>query len=228
MVYNTFLKRAFYFLYILRNAISRDKTFSQLGQDLWVAQQVKHYSKLTRRYFFCDVGAGHPTKYSNTFLLEKGGEWDGLLIDVHPERIKQLRAKRKSTVIDCAVSDLPFEKIFLAKDPDFSYSSQINEEDSHRLFEFSGKEIIVEGKRLDMILEENKAPKDFEYLSIDVEGLELKVLQTIDLEVWKPKLITIEHNYRPDREIIYSYLKRFGYKRFIESDTKWDDWYYLA
>ena len=201
--------------------------YSQLGQDSWVLERSKNFKKSNRPFFFCDVGAGHPTKFSNTYLIEKHHGWNGLLIEIHPDRISLLTQMRRAKVIDCAVSDLPFEKFFLAKDPDFSYSSQIKNEDTHKLFEFSGVEKIVQGKRLDLILKENEAPINFEYLSVDVEGLEYKVLQTIDLNYWKPKLITIEHNFRPDRDLIHSYLKEFGYRRYSDSDTKWDDWYFL-
>jgi FkbM family methyltransferase len=210
--------------YIVTSSFFR--SYSQLGQDLWVRDQSKGWPRLDRPYYFCDVGAGDPKVFSNTYSLEKYFDWNGLLIDVHPDRIKSLLAKRKSKVIDCAVSNLPFETIFLAKDPDFSYSSQINNEDSHKLFEFSGVERKVQGKTLDMILTENEAPIDFEYLSIDVEGLEYKVLHTIDLSYWKPKLISIEHNYRPDRELIHDHLRRFDYQRYEEQDSKWDDWYF--
>lgn len=201
-------------------------TCSQLGQDQWVLEQSRKWPKSNRPFYFCDVGAGDPKIFSNSFMLERYENWHGLLIDVHPERIRKLKEMRTATVIDCAVSDLPFETMLLAKDPDFTYSSQIGTEDAHKLFEFSGLERKVIGKKLDEILTENAAPVDFEYLSIDIEGLEFKALKTINLDLWRPKLITIEHNYRLDRELIHAYLESFNYQRFVEQDTKWDDWYY--
>jgi FkbM family methyltransferase len=221
-------KRFYQDIKFFKNKNSRNKQFSQLGQDRWVKGFLERSPRKNRKSFFCDVGAGDPVKFNNTYLLEKYLGWSGILIDPHPLRVQQLKEMRTSVVLECAVSKLKEEKIFLARDPDFSYSSQINPRDIHRLFESTGETRVIEGKQLNTILAEQGAPIDLEYLSIDVEGLEYQVLETLDLNLWKPKLITVEHNYRPDREIIYNHLSTFGYGRVEDIDTKWDDWYFLV
>lgn len=197
---------------------------SQLGQDKWVSNKLKK-TKIDRKYFFCDVGAGDPINFSNTYRLEKTGNWEGILVEADPRRCKELKIKRKSIVVNYAVSENENEILEVATNPDFSSLAKVY--DKHRLFQHSGEQILVKGKRLDEILSENNAPINFEFLSIDVEGAELSVLKTINLTKWKPKYVTIEHNYRPDREIIYNLLNSVGYVRVVDIDTAWDDWYEL-
>ena len=49
---------------------------------------------------------------------------------------------------------------------------------------------------LNDILTKNQAPLKFDLLSIDVEGLDWQVLQSIDLHKYHPRMILIEmHNY---------------------------------
>jgi len=53
------------------------------------------------------------------------------------------------------------------------------------------------------------------YLSLDVEGSELKVLQGIDFSKLDIKLIGVEINYHEDKEEIYNILNKNGYTYLI-------------
>ena len=50
-----------------------------------------------------------------------------------------------------------------------------------------------------------------DYLSLDVEGSELKVLQGIDFSKLDIKLIGVEINYKEDESKIYNILNKNGY-----------------
>ncbi|MBT8419555.1 MAG: FkbM family methyltransferase, partial [Gammaproteobacteria bacterium] len=69
---------------------------------------------------------------------------------------------------------------------------------------------------LHSILHECAVPRQFELLSIDVEGAEYKVLQSLDLLQYRPRLIVIEmHRFdisHPKENDIYSYLGEAGYR----------------
>jgi hypothetical protein len=45
---------------------------------------------------------------------------------------------------------------------------------------------------LDSILERNKAPRDFDFLSIDIDGCDYQILESLNR--YRPKLICIEYN----------------------------------
>ena len=42
------------------------------------------------------------------------------------------------------------------------------------------------------ILKKNKCPKQFNFLNVDVEGSEFNALKGLDLNIYKPKIITVE------------------------------------
>ena len=57
----------------------------------------------------------------------------------------------------------------------------------------------------------HKAPKHIDYLSIDTEGNELSILTNFNFDMYSFTLLTIEHNNRPDRDLLYNLLKEKGY-----------------
>jgi hypothetical protein len=84
---------------------------------------------------------------------------------------------------------------------------------------------VVETITLTDILKEISSPAKIEYLSIDTEGSELEILKGLDFTKDKPLVITCEHNFTLQREIIYHYLKERGYRRFFSEFCLQDDWY---
>ena len=76
------------------------------------------------------------------------------------------------------------------------------------------------------LLIENSAPEYIDYLSIDTEGSELRILKAFDFSKYTFGVITVEHNYTSDRELIYKLLSSAGYTRRFEAVSKWDDWYF--
>ena len=77
------------------------------------------------------------------------------------------------------------------------------------------------------MLKQFEAPKLIDYLSIDTEGSEYKILQAFDFDLYKFKVITCEHNFGKNREKIFNLLIRNGYSRKFEHISKYEDWYVL-
>jgi hypothetical protein len=71
-------------------------------------------------------------------------------------------------------------------------------------------------RTLNSIFHEHNVPKEFEFLSIDVEGHDFEVLTSVNLEEYHPRLIVIEmrkfifENLQSNR--ICSHLENNGYK----------------
>src|SRR5438045_8009791 len=63
-------------------------SFSQFGEDLAV---LRHFED--RVGYFVDVGAHHPIRLSNTYLLYRCG-WSGINVDANPDGIELFRKKR--------------------------------------------------------------------------------------------------------------------------------------
>jgi hypothetical protein len=75
-------------------------------------------------------------------------------------------------------------------------------------------------KTLDRVLEEAHA-SEIDFISLDVEGMELDVLRGFDLARWQPSLLLIE-DFFVDHEK-HRYLKCFGYK--LIRRTGYNNWY---
>ena len=74
------------------------------------------------------------------------------------------------------------------------------------------------------MLRRMSAPREIDYLSIDTEGSEFAILAAFPFDQWTIHLITVEHNYSPDRERLHALLTERGYTC---TEAQWDDWYEL-
>ena len=68
----------------------------------------------------------------------------------------------------------------------------------------------------------NKCPS---YISIDTEGSEYEILKVFNLDDYRPKLFTIEHNYTDNQSKIDELLISNGYVRIFKKLTAFDAWY---
>jgi hypothetical protein len=75
------------------------------------------------------------------------------------------------------------------------------------------------------LLRKYHAPTHVDYLSIDTEGSEYEILNAFDFTEYSFGVITVEHNYTPQRELIFELLSRNGYKRIYTEISRFDDWY---
>ncbi|MDO8518314.1 MAG: SAM-dependent methyltransferase, partial [bacterium] len=72
------------------------KTYAQFGED-WVLAEL---FTDTPRGRYVDVGAHHPKRYSNTYLLYKKG-WHGVNIDPNPHTIELFAKARPGDTNIC-------------------------------------------------------------------------------------------------------------------------------
>jgi hypothetical protein len=70
--------------------------------------------------------------------------------------------------------------------------------------------IEVPVRTLDDILIEARAPNEFDFLSVDVEGHELEVLDGFDFARWRPRLILLEDHVGDLRK--HRFLNAAGYR----------------
>jgi FkbM family methyltransferase len=193
-------------------------SYSQLGQDVEV---LKKYSK----GYYIEIGASDGIELSNTYLLEKNG-WEGICIEPIPARYEKLVKNRKAICYNKAIyhtSDM--EVIFTIANRNDLLSGIKHHITRYRKEVFSNyRDIIVQTKTLNDILDDAKAPKFIEYLSLDTEGTELEILRSVDLNKYSFGVIDVEHNYEePRRSEIRSYLLAHGY--IVDKENHWDDRY---
>lgn len=160
-----------------------------------------------RSGYFVEVGANDPVKLSQTWDLEQQG-WTGVLVEPQPELAAALRRSRSAKVYEAACSSarhagrrmaLHLAGIHSSLDPALNISTV----SAHGTIE-------VPVRTLDEILTDAGAPAPLDLLSIDVEGLEIAVLEGVDLARWRPRLILVEDLAMNLR--LHRHLRSRGYK----------------
>ena len=196
---------------------------SQFFQDLFVLKQ----SRFKRGGFFVEFGATNGIDGSNTYLLEKEFGWSGILAE--PAKIwhKQLLANRSATIeTKCVWSHSGRILEFLEYDsPVLSKVSEFKTSQNGNLEADLPKKYPVETISLLDLLEKHAAPKSIDYLSIDTEGSEFKILSEFDFSKYDFQIITCEHNYGPQQAAIRDLMKSKGYFLVHDGWTDCDDWF---
>lgn len=199
------------------------KSKSQIFQDLFIL----YFLNEKKNGFFVDFGATNGVDLSNTFLLEKEYHWQGILAE--PGKIWQtdLR-KNRICLIDnrCVWSStddvLEFNETQVAE---LSTVSSFSDHDFLSSQRLSNSKYTVATISLNDLLSFHNAPYYIDYLSIDTEGSEYQILKSFDFEKYQIQIITVEHNFTPQRLLIFNLLKEKGYKRIFEKVSLFDDWY---
>lgn len=126
---------------------------------------------LAGQRFFVDLAANHPTYGSSTKLLEVHG-WDGLCIEPNPEYVKMLRAQRTCALAEVAVDSMERNMTFrLAGQMSGIEDVRFDNHPHH-----SDRNLTVQTQLLTNVLRNKSAPREIDYLSLDVEGAESEVL----------------------------------------------------
>ena len=186
---------------------------SQHGEDLWLWS----YFQKRDHGFFVEVGAYDGVTFSNTYFLEAMG-WHGILIEPNPENFKLCLERRLySACINAAVSNSPESQISLSlvKGDSGVDSLSFTRSSGKHLDRIAktGAEIInisVPALKLSKILENVEEAIDL--ISIDVEGAELDVLQSLDFVKHAPSVFVIEDNSFGKDKSLEEFLFKQGYK----------------
>lgn len=168
--------------------------------------------------FFVEVGANDPVAGSQTWQLEQIG-WSGVLVEPLPDLVEKLRSTRRAQVFECACSspanagrNMPL----YVSGPLSSLSPTLMDAGTR-----PETSISVATRTLNDILAQASAPTPIDFLSIDVEGHEVDVLQGFDFDRWSPRLIMIEDHARSLSK--HRLLVAHGYK--LLQRTGLNNWY---
>jgi FkbM family methyltransferase len=198
--------------------------YSQDNQDRYLEQNV--FKGFTSGVFV-DVGAHDGVSLNNTLFFSKNRNWMGVNIEPIQKVFETLSKNRPDDInLPCAISKEDGEIDFLCNTGHTEMLSGIVSLYDPRHIERIKKENIendstssvvrVKTRRLESIFDEYEM-KHVHYLSIDVEGAEFEVIQSISFDKVFIDVIGFENNY-PDTSIrIINHLTKLGYKVIHQS-----------
>ena len=157
--------------------------YSQGGEDLVLERIFRNVPIGT----YVDVGSNYPIHHNNTYLLYRKG-WSGLCIDPHASLAPlYARDRPRDTFVPLAVSSRGAEVVL-------HYGDTLRASSLHPGGALNVKSMTVPSKPLTTILREHNVPAQFEVLSIDVEGAEQEVLDSLDFRAFRPRVVIVEYN----------------------------------
>jgi FkbM family methyltransferase len=192
--------------------------YSQDNQDSYLEECIFRGYK---QGVFVDVGAHDGISINNTLYFEKYNNWTGINIEPIQKVYDALRINRPNSInIRCAVCNRDGETDFVCNTGYTEMISGIKDTFDPRHWTRLEKEnsengsttdvIKVPTRRLETILDEHKITH-VHYLSVDVEGAEFEVIQSINFEKVFIDVIGFENNYTDASTPIIQYLADKNY-----------------
>jgi hypothetical protein len=165
------------------------QSYSQNGEDIICARYLPEENGS-----YIDVGCGQPVHDSNTFFLYKRG-WSGIVIDPILNNYKLYRLLRRKDnfrkiLIGCPTEEkgvdfyefIPY--LYSTTSPSVAQTSITNGRILKSVTSLQVASLSTFTPRID--------PLSASLLSIDIEGLEMECLRTINFDTYMPRVICVE------------------------------------
>lgn len=192
------------------------KTYSQYGEDACLRGLMdKRCRDCAYRGFWVDIGAHHPTRFSNTRMFSELG-WRGINVDAMEDAIDLFRQRRPLDInVNVGIGDKPGEMAYY-KFPDHAYNTFLKSRVEELARELGcelveGRDYVISKVQVITLKEllDHYLPKGqkIDFLTVDAEGMDQVVLESND---WS--------RYRPDF-VLAEVLRTGDGHTFLDSDT---------
>jgi FkbM family methyltransferase len=165
-------------------------SYSQEGEDLIL----ERFFEGRKSGFYVDVGAHHPRRFSNTYLLYLRG-WRGLNLDANPGSMRMFQHIRPRDInVEAGVSATEGKLTFhVFNDPALNtFDRELALKRVNTTYT-SVKEVILTTQPLWRLLDQYvPANTKIDLLTVDVEGLDYEVLQSNDWLRYAPEYVLVE------------------------------------
>lgn len=210
-------------LHLTNNSAARHATesYAQEGEDL----VLRRFFENQRHGFYVDIGAHHPHRFSNTFFFYRRG-WRGINVDAMPGSMDAFRAERPNDINVEAAVGTSTESMAYYVFNERALNGLCREVAERRDGKHGNKivaRVSIRPRRLSDILDEHlPAGSAIDFISVDVEGHDLDVVQSNDWSRYRPRIVLVEDlDRRPLDEIeksaLIGYLKEQGYQAWART-----------
>jgi FkbM family methyltransferase len=190
---------------------------AQHGEEFILWQR----SGFKQKGVFIEIGAYNGVSLSNSVFFEQLG-WSGLLVEANPDLAEMCRNSRPNAVVAQAAvglrdsGEVVFSMVRGGLGLDTLSFTSTDDRQRARIAAKGGsiEQVAVPARTLSSLVAEHGL-KEVDWVSIDVEGAELEVLQGADLANFKPAVLLIEDNSAGGDKSVSDYLRQFGYRRIL-------------
>jgi len=178
------------------------KSYSQSGEDNIVAYILKYLAIDINTVKYLDLGANHAKEMNNTYYFYENGA-RGVLVEANPSLIPELHFYRYNDIVlnnlVSVSSDEEMEFYVLSGDGLSTPNKEQAEETCKINPAITIKNVVrVTSITVNDIIEKYFGGKAPNFMSIDIEGYDLEIIKSIDLEKYRPLAIIVESiEYRP-------------------------------
>jgi FkbM family methyltransferase len=195
-------------------------SYSQDGEDMLLRpllmETIPDYTGY--KGFYIDIGAYHPAKHSNTMHFYELG-WSGINIEPTPAAINLFNQYRERDInLNIGLGpERTRRTLYCFSDPAFNTFDAQNRADK------TGQQPVTQTAEVEIyplaqVLDEHlPAGKRIDFMSVDVAGLDVSLLQSNNWEKYRPTFILVEdvdkNASHLDASDAYSFLAEQGYKQ---------------
>ena len=187
---------------------------AQHGEEFFIWEQLSFKPRGT----FVEIGAYDGVSLSNSLFFEQLG-WKGVLVEAHPELSERCRrARPEATVVHAALGPadgglVSFSMVSGQSGLDTLSFVSTTSQHRARIASRCGAitQVEVPARTLRSVMDE-VGLSEVDWISVDVEGFELGVLQGADLGSCRPRVIMVEDNSAGADSRVADYLSKFGYR----------------
>ncbi|NNL13826.1 MAG: FkbM family methyltransferase [Acidimicrobiia bacterium] len=202
-------------------------TYSSHGEDAVLAAIYEEHGGLPEAGFYVDVGAYHPTAVSNTALLYEAG-WRGINIEPNPAMADYLTRLRPGDITLQQAAGTPGRTANLLFFGDWASSNTLDPDFGTMIS--TSQNVPIERSiptavvPLSDVFAEHLPPSlGIDFLTVDVEGMDVEVLESNDWGRYRPGVVAVEdltlRLEEPADSAVFRLLTAEGY-RFVSHALK--------
>lgn len=207
-----------------KRALCAHTSYSQCGEDLIVDFLLAwlNISEVT----YLDLGANDPIHFSNTYRFYRKG-FTGVLVEPDDILSRSIRHHRPKDICEASAVGITHDaKVsFFKMSADTLSTTQSDtveryeQNSEHRL----AVEVRVPHLHINTLLQKYFPDSRPVYVSLDVEGLDLQLLEAWDFSRWRPAIICVETlTYTQNKTAskvpeIFSVMERNGYIQYADT-----------
>ena len=176
---------------------------AQTGQDVLVDFLLRRHRIIPKgpepyEGFYVDLGCAFPVKHSNTYFFYERG-WSGLCVDANPDMEAAFRRVRpRDAFVNLGIGgEKATLEFFLFANPELNRfggsKARVGPREALR-----SVEVVVDTPAA-LLHRHVAAGRTIDFMSMDLEGLELAALGGMDWEAHRPRLLLIEAFGAPDK-----------------------------